>query len=433
MKKVGMFSMIFMMCPIFLFTQEKSLRVDSSQLPPAETFVFKNKYNQIGVSGLLQVQFQAAFSKGIQNYNGGNFAPNSNNRFMIRRSRAKIDFKSFTKGHKLWNQWVFQVDATERGVSVRDAYAILYENKWDLFNVTAGLTFRPFGHELVYSSTKRESPERGRMSEVLFRNGRDIGAILTINDRKKSSKYKNFSAKIGIFNGPGLAGSREFDSYKDFVFRLENKKIKLSNTGIYFSAGLSALLGGVNNINPLYYYHKGNVLFADSNSANIGKILKKQYFGGDLQLVIPNQKGVTEIRMEYISGKQVGTLSSTNTFGDYPLLANGNNAPLAIRNFNGAYFYFLQNLNSEKHQIVLKYDWYNPNTAVKSSEIGSGGNLTAADLAFQTLSAGYNFYIHPNAKLSLWYDHPINKSTKLTGYQKDLNDDVFTCRLQINF
>lgn len=45
-----------------------------------------------------------------------------------------------------------------------------------------------------------------------------------------------------------------------------------------------------------------------------------------------------------------------------------------LREFNGAYFYFLQNLGSTHHQIGIKYDWYDPNTEVKGTEIGSAGN-----------------------------------------------------------
>ena len=37
-------------------------------------------------------------------------------------------------------------------------------------------------------------------------------------------------------------------------------------------------------------------------------------------------------------------------------------------------FLFLQNLGSTHHQIGIKYDWYDPNTEVKGTEIGSAGN-----------------------------------------------------------
>ncbi|HTO16545.1 MAG TPA: hypothetical protein VLZ83_12295 [Edaphocola sp.] len=416
-----------------LLAQGNISEIDSNQLPPAELFVLKNKYNQLGITGLLQTQFQFASEKGTLSFNGGNFSPNSNNRFMIRRGRLKFDFKSYTSSNKIWNQWVIQIDATEKGIKIRDAYATFFENKWELFDISAGLIFRPFGNELVYSSSKRESPERGRVSDILFGAGRDVGAILTLNPRKDPSQFKKFTLKVGVFNGPGLTGSSEFDSYKDVVVRAKVHNMELGKSGIHFSAGVSGLFGGVNNVNPVYYYSQTMGLVADSSIDNLQKTLKKHYLGADIQIQIPNRKGKSEFRAEYIAGKQLSTLSNTHSFGAYPILPNGTNEPLAIRNFDGAFFYYLQHLNSEKHQIVLKYDWYNPNTKLKSINIDGTNNTSVVDLAFQTIGGGYLFYIHPNAKLSFWYEHPINKATRIVGFTQDIKDDVFTCRLQVSF
>ncbi|MEI9959073.1 MAG: hypothetical protein WDM90_22795 [Ferruginibacter sp.] len=63
-----------------------------------------------------------------------------------------------------------------------------------------------------------------------------------------------------------------------------------------------------------------------------------------------------------------------------------------------------------RHQIGIKYDWYDPNTDVKKDEIGKGGNkLNAADIKFTTLGFGYIFYMTENAKLMLWYDRITNE------------------------
>src|SRR4051812_34177166 len=73
-----------------------------------------NRFDNIILSGYIQPQFQVAESKGVKNYSGGDFDPNSNSRFMLRRARVRFDYVHFpkeTKGPSL--QFVFQFDATE--------------------------------------------------------------------------------------------------------------------------------------------------------------------------------------------------------------------------------------------------------------------------------------------------------------------------------
>jgi hypothetical protein len=73
--------------------------------------------------------------------------------------------------------------------------------------------------------------------------------------------------------------------------------------------------------------------------------------------------------------------------------------------FNGAFFYFLQNIINTKHQLVLKYDWYDPNIKVSKTEIGKPGtNLTAADIKFSTLGVGYVYYFNSQTKITFYYD-----------------------------
>ena len=47
------------------------------------------KYEYIGISGYIQPQFQWTQTKGAKNYNGGDFSPTINNRFMLRRGRFR--------------------------------------------------------------------------------------------------------------------------------------------------------------------------------------------------------------------------------------------------------------------------------------------------------------------------------------------------------
>jgi hypothetical protein len=143
--------------------------------------------------------------------------------------------------------------------------------------------------------------------------------------------------------------------------------------------------------------------------------------------------GSTELRAEYWFGTQPGTSISTTNPGTIPTL-NGLPAPTYIRHFDGAFFYFIQSLVNEKHQLLLKYDWYDPNTKVQGTEIGKAGtNLTIADIRFNTLGVGYVYHFNPEIKLVLYYSIIKNENTLLPGYLSDIKDNIFTSRIQFRF
>ncbi len=398
-----------------------------------------NKFGQIGFSGYIQPQFQYSESKGNPNtYQGGDWGANSNNRFRLRRGRLRADFTHFTPEGKPSVYFLFQFDGTERGVNIRDFWGRYYENKWQLFHFSAGMMARPFGHEILLSSVFREAPERGRMSQILMQTERDLGFMVSLNPRKSTSKLKWFAIDADIYNGQGLTGPMEYDSHKDIVFRISSKRQTIKKLGdIRISGGVSGYFGGITSQNSKLYSMKENggvwSMVADSAESNIGRNARRTYAGADVQIIIPNAKGQTEFRAEYIRGTQTGSLSSSASPGTYPVDGSGNALSLATRNFDGAYFYFLQHLGSWQHQIVLKYDWYDPNKKVSGMEISKDRGLSPADIRYNTIGGGYIHYINQYLKVVFWYEHPINEKTALSGYDKDLKDGVFTCRAQFSF
>ena len=149
----------------------------------------------------------------------------------------------------------------------------------------------------------------------------------------------------------------------------------------------------------------------------------------DFQAKWHHPKGETELRAEYWWGTQPGTANSTTNPGTLPLAL-----PTYIRHFDGAFFYLLQNIVNRKHQLLLKYDWYDPNIKVAENEIGlTGSNLSVADIKFSTWGFGYVYHFNPQTKIIFYYDMVKNKNSLLSGYKEDLRDNVFTCRLQFRF
>jgi len=207
-----------------------------------------------------------------------------------------------------------------------------------------------------------------------------------------------------------------------------------SSKKITLGVAVSVLDGGLTQSTKYVYTTTDNSsiknFIVDSSVSNFNRIAPRKYFGADAQLKIKNKAGYTELRGEFIIGKQTASATSSET----PGVSFAGNEGYYVRKFNGAYFYFLQNLGSTRHQLGIKYDWYDPNTDVKTDEIGkAGNNINAANIKFSTLGFGYIYYMTENAKLLLWYDRITNEKTQLAGYTSDVKDDVFTCRLQFRF
>lgn len=393
---------------------------------------FLKRMENVYFSGYIQPQYQVAQQKGAPSFEGGNFSEFSNNRFMLRRARIKVDYLVPSKngGAVPLAIFTFQFDATEKGVNARDVFVRVYPTKKQNISLTTGLFARPFGYEVNLSSSYRESPERGRMSQTLMTTERDLGFMFTY-DQLATSRKLPFKFDAGVFNGQGLSGTTDFDSYKDIISRFTLKPLHLSQS-LLVSGGASLLYGGWRQA-TIYKYEMGTlnnnaVFVVDSSSRNLGAKAPRHYYGADVQLVKKNTWGKTELRGEYWWGKQPGTAATTLNPGTLPL------APTYIRNFDGAFFYLLQNIVNDKWEVMAKYDWYDPNRNVKDLQIGKAQtNLTAGDIKFTTLGLGATHYINSNLKVLLYYDIVRNETTQLTGFAGDIKDNILTCRMQLRF
>ncbi len=132
------------------------------------------RFDNIRISGYMQPQFQVAQEKGAKSYIGGDFLPTVNNRFLLRRGRIRFDYLRINNDNKASVQFVFQFDGTERGVAIRDFWGRVFENRFQLFAFAFGMFARPFSYELNLSSSDRESPERGLMSQILMKTEIDL-------------------------------------------------------------------------------------------------------------------------------------------------------------------------------------------------------------------------------------------------------------------
>ncbi len=408
--------------------------VDTSKETGRGLLALYKKFDHLRIGGYIQPQFQVIQSKGAKSFEGGDFSTKVSNRFMLRRSRVRIDYVHFANDKQPSVQIVFQFDANERAFTVRDVWGRIFENRYKLFSFTAGIFARPFGFEVNLSSSDRESPERGRMSQTLMKSERDLGAMLSLDPRKKDSKIKYLKVDVGVFNGQGINAAGDFDNSKDLIGNIALKPYPL-NKHFTLSGGASVLYGGLMH-NTKYIYTTGQVTgikkeIVDSSANNLNTTSPRHYYCANAQFKFKSNKGITtEFRAEFLTGTQTGTANNTET----PVALLSGADGFHIRNFNGAYFYVLQHIFNTKNQVLIKYDWYDPNTKTAGNQIGAAGsNFTAANIKYSTIGFGYINYLTENVKFVLYYARVINEKTQLSGFTTDIKDDVFTCRLQFRF
>lgn len=385
------------------------------------------KMKRLKITGYIQPQFQYIDSAGAPSYAGGDFVNGTNkyfSRFMMRRGRFKFTYVFENV------EMVINTDATEKGLFMRETFVKVSDKKLEMFSLTAGLLQEQFGFELNQSSGVRETPERARYNQILFPVERDLG-IFGSMVMPKWSRFYGLKLDVAVMNGVGGVNP-EFDSYKDYTGRLQYSKTTIDEK-ISIAVGASYYYGGYRagsykdyNFSTLNNGDKGFVFASDTGNYN--RMAKREYFGADFQGSIDWIAGITTIRAEYITGQQPGTDKSNRS----PLGAP--TASLYHRTFNGAYFYFIQNIGLTRFQVVAKYDWFDPNIKISGMEIGkTGTNTKMADIRFDTYGFGLNYRIATNLKLMAYYDYVINENTSVTGYTKDIKDNVITIRMQYKY
>ncbi len=403
-------------------------------------------FKKLKFSGYVQAQFQMADTAGAMgnNFAGGAFDTYVDNRFLVRRSRIKATYDNLDEFGNSITQIVLQMDLFSGGTAVlRDFYGKFTDPWTRWFGIKAGAMDRPFGYEVTYTSGTRETPERGRMSQLLFPGEKDFGAQFVIQPVKQS-RFNVFKLETGLYNGTGVLNN-DFDKQKDWISRLSFFKANVNET-IKYSGGISYYSGGHKyGTKKNYEFGEGTDtmgvktigwLLRDSAATNISKIGKAQFYGADAQVSVDWKAGLTTFRAEVIMGQQPGTAKSSGT--PRTLVAED----LYLRKFSGAYFYFVQNILHTHHNIIVKYDWYDPNTDVKGTDIASNPAakapgilpLTSSDIKFTTLGIGYLFNYDQNWKFLVYKDFVTNESTNLTGYKSDIKkDNILTFRIQYTF
>lgn len=395
---------------------------------------------KLKVSGYIQTQWQSSqidsLGKGSQDMKVGTAKAGSEttdmNRFGIRRGRIKVAYDD--AGY----QGVLQFDLTEKGLAIKDAYLIVLDPWVGYLSLKGGIYDRPFGYEISYSSSRRESPERSRIFQTLFPDERDLGASLILQAPKTSS-WNVLKLEAGLFAGNGIY--QDNDSKKDFIGHLSYNKVLSSDMKI--GLGASMYSGSVAETNK-YIYSVNDGAFSIDSTTNVNKdgFAKRQYYGFDGQFSMNSVLGLTTIRGEYLFGNQPGNsanasspksgnIAGTDNLNTTSFVKGGTDT--YIRKVSGGYVHFIQDIADTKHSIVVKYDWYDPNTDITGNQIGVSKKTGKADIAYSTLGLGYMYRMNNNVRIMAYYDMVSNEKTVIKNYLADLKDNLVTVRIQYKF
>ncbi len=422
-----------LLCLASAKAQETTPMLDEPEKTPMEeleerTGVLEEKVSKLSnikLSGYIQAQYQYAQEKGstkVGNHtnekNGTENDGDGYGRFGIRRGRLKATYE------KGLSKAVFELDITEKGVFTKNAYFSI-KDPWAKTNsLQFGVFDRPFGYEIGYSSSTRESPEYSTLCNKLFPDEREVGAMLTLAP-KKTSPLSLLKLQAGVFAGNGL--KQESNSRLDFIGKLSAKKNIGSNGD--WELGVSYYNGGVYQGTKNVFEMDGDAFVADTSASNIGKYAKRQYVGFDGAINYASNIGMTKLMAEFVFGQQPGTEKDSKSPND----SNNGTSDTYIRNFNGWYVMLVQDLGQSPLSVVAKYDYYDANTDLKKDKVGQNGS-GKADLAQSTIGAGLLWRVMSNFRLTAYYEWNKNEQSKnVAGYDKDVKDNLFTLRAQYKF
>lgn len=370
------------------------------------------------ISGYIQLYHQvgqqdARLSVGTQREGDAE----SFSRLGVRRGRTKL---SYTRGIATG---VLQMDLTERGLGLKDAYIRLALPFLERSAIQAGVFDRPFGHEIGYSSSRRESPERSLITRTLFPDERDLGVMLSLKARD-GSPWESLRLDAGLFSGQGIKS--DVDSRMDFIGRLSGQH-KFS-PDLQIGLGLSLYYGSMYQTSPELYYMSGSGFTGEDKPEHVGGYARRSYVGIDAQLVWRHALGKTELRGEWITGQQPSSTTSSRS-------PNGNlhAGAMYLRPVSGGYALLTQGVGRTPLSLVAKYDWYDPNTALRGNEVGIM-HSSEVDLAYQTLGLGAMYQLSEALRLTLYAEQVSNeRSNRLSKYQSDRKDNRLTLALLYKF
>ena len=408
-----------------------------------ETKTTVDKLKKIKVSGYIHAEMQI---KTQDPDNKGKWSEYNTN-LQIRRSSFKLEYAGSLANVVFSFNPIGGTDPFE----VKDVY-VNFKDQWTKMNwIQAGYQDVPFGFENGYSSGTRETPERSKIVTTAFPSEKDMGVYYMLKGHDGSKKvFQIMNLVVGVNNGSASGKlAKELDNAKSAVGRLRFN-VPANAINMNFSGGGSGYYGNnihatptdsiskANKSTALYTFNTNTNSWVEDKSAYTNKPLERYYAGGDLQITASLPIGGLKVMGEYIQGAQPSVSKSTT------VQTSGASTGTQMRNISGWYAMYVQTFG-KKIQSVVKYDFFDPNTDIAGDDITY--SLGTVELAQKNLGIGANYFVNDNIKLSLYWDHMMNETSKNVSidpagkknlaydYSKDVKDnhDKVTIRVQGRF
>jgi opacity protein-like surface antigen len=373
------------------------------------------------VSGYVQGQYQWGEADAKLQVGAANGVPGESfSRWGVRRARLRVSHeKGLVSG-------AMEVDATEKGLTVKDVYLNARDPWLGWCRLQAGIFTCPFGYELTYSTPRLESPERSLLCRTLFPDEKDLGVMLRIEpDVASAWHFLRFAG--GWFAGNGV--KPEIDNRRDFIGSLSAERWLGSR--IRLAGGLSYCNGSVYQGTDRTYSMTGDGFVASAGLNVRGRFSRREYLGVDAEWsVLTPSTGRLLLRSQYVFGRQPGSADGSKSLSVSALPDHD----VYNRDFAGGHVLLVQELERWPLSLVLKYDWYDPNTQIAGNELGRKAATGVGDLAFGRYGGGLLWQVTVDMRVQAYYEVNRNEtSDALPAYANDWRDNVFTLRLQYRF
>ena len=143
--------------------EKLNARIDSLSQETTILDKIVRKLSKFKVSAYIQGQFQYGQEDATLKVGDKNEHEDKGfNRFGIRRGRLKFEYNDGI------GTGAVQIEANDKGVSFRDLYIGIKDPWTKRCQLMAGVFNRPFGHEIGYSTSGLESPERATIIQYFF-------------------------------------------------------------------------------------------------------------------------------------------------------------------------------------------------------------------------------------------------------------------------
>jgi len=402
------------------------------------------KLTKIKISGYLQADWTNFENSAMYPYNT----------FTLTRARFKIRYEPYSGV-----AFVLEPDLTPRGVTLKDAYGRLNDPWLNTFSLWAG-QFNKLNYEVEVSNSQLDVLTRSMVVRILYPGERGIGAKL-----EAAPPRGPFQVELAVFNGnenmviKDAFGENinqanvDFDPFKDINARVVYH-FRLGNSG-GLDIGASGYYGKIRSNSTVLL--RSDYTF--DRQVEQGKGITRGWGGLELRLYLDILGGFA-LKSECLMGVNAAPGYANNaTYMDPAVIdiihdtLNITNlthvnywiGPSIRRNFIGGYVYLIKNIG-RKHKLAVRWDYYDPNTSLTGDQLGlvkyddseqvndgssvyTGGNPVVAlhtvtetttsnslksgtaDLAYQTVSIAWSYYLTDNITLQAAYDIPLNEKT----------------------